>query len=732
MYEALFGMQGRPFDSGIMHDVDVFLGRQQDTAIGRFKVALASPDAIVTLSGPPGVGKTTLASAAVRATSTRLAVAWLNGMPTNGTELLELLLIELGMNAHRTTRIERLQMWRQYLGELNATDSRVFVIAERTEDLAPEVLRAIDSLTAADAAGCAGANVVLLGRPGLDQVLAAPELESLRQRIRLRQRLEPFSPTELTDYLRHRIERAGGDYAKIFAADAAAAVHRYSGGVARVANNLCETALGVAAADQRPQLTAALIAEVAVDMLGLVEANGAPSAPPAARPEAKTPDAKPAEPAASAPAPKPTPAASPAPAATPTIEPAAASAPPPATPAAAISAPPPAPTAVTPTAAPPPRVAAAVPPPVHASPAAPAPAVQTSTATPPKAAVVSAPASFAPPPPAPPTATFAPMPPPAITPPVPGPTVAVQPPRAPTPAPASKPAAAPPAMPTGTAPPAPAAMAAAAASPARAPSATVAPPHGSKPAAAVAAAEPAQAMLDDFEATETEFPQEDYEATATDLPDVASVDVPVLTDAVEAPFPTRTARAPAPMPAAPPTAAKAPPLIRATPRPAAPSATPAAATPNPAFARPAAAAPIARPPTPAAPPPSVAAKAATPPAPAPTPPAPAAALDEETDLARQTQTMRAISVAKSIDDISNSMAETLFGDADLDLLSAALASAGFDDPADATPEPPDEPADDESDDIMDLFNLGPDAPLELIDDSATPPSGHTRKTATRR
>src|SRR5690606_6149028 len=161
---------------------------------------------VATLSAPAGVGKTTLASAAVRASTTRLALAWINGIPTNATELLELLLTELGCNAHRTTRIERLQMWRQFLSEASATDSRVFVAVVRNEHLWIEVLRARDSLTAADTNGSAGANVLLLGQSELDRHLAAAPLDSLRQRIRLRLRLAPFAADDVERYLRLQVE----------------------------------------------------------------------------------------------------------------------------------------------------------------------------------------------------------------------------------------------------------------------------------------------------------------------------------------------------------------------------------------------------------------------------------------------------------------------------------------------------------------------------------------------
>jgi hypothetical protein len=155
-------------------------------------------------------------------------------------------------------------------------------------------------------------------------------------------------------------------------------------------------------------------------------------------------------------------------------------------------------------------------------------------------------------------------------------------------------------------------------------------------------------------------------------------------------------------------------------------------------------------------PPPVAAK----PAAAAAPSLPAKPTPDDEDLLRQTQTMRAISVAKSIDDVSDSMAETLFGDAELDLMTAALASsANWDDdtpgvapptpessaappkPAAAPPKPapaakpaaaaPTKPKPAESDDLLDLLGLS-DAPLELIEDSTLPPTAPSHKTASRR
>jgi type II secretory pathway predicted ATPase ExeA len=306
MYHAHFGLEHGLFGEGIAEDSAVFRAPKHDRLVAHFKLALASPSSAIVLHGPAGVGKTTLASSALRAISTRLALAWLGGMATNATELLELVLVELGVGTVRTTRMERLQLWRQFQSEMRATDSRLFVVVERTEDLSPELLHALDQLTAPDAVGNPGANLVLLGHAGIHDHLAAPLLDSLRQRIRLRAELEPFTDAELQDYLRHQVTAAGGQFDRLFAPGTVASLHRHSHGVARLVNTLCESALDIAAVQQQKQLTPELVAKTAVTLLGLAGApttvQPAPAAPsgPAAQPVAASARTPPPEPRSAA------------------------------------------------------------------------------------------------------------------------------------------------------------------------------------------------------------------------------------------------------------------------------------------------------------------------------------------------------------------------------------------------------------------------------------------------
>jgi len=691
MYEAHFGLKKPLFQTGIAQESAVFLAARHQQLAASIKLALTTSDSAIVLTGPAGVGKTTLMSTVLRTASTKLALGWITVAPANPAELLELLLVEFGFNAHRVGRVERMQMWRQFLNEMSATSSRIYVIAERAEDLGADVLRALDSLTAADPNGSLGANLVLLGQPALLEVLKAPTLASLCQRIRLRQRLEPLALDELRAYLDQHAKAAGGALDKLLARDALAALHEITGGVPRLANNVTETALTLAATRKEPAATAQLLREVA-EMFGI---------PAAQAPASVAEPARVAAPAASV-----TSAASVAPVASASI----------AQPAPVAAKPPPAAQPAPLTTKTPPFVAQPIAPAARAGMLARGPGPTAPSATPPAAA-------------SPAPATAAPATPPRVAAPSldPSPSMIARRPVFAAAAPVA-PAAAP-SVPTT---PAPVSAAHPAAAAAPVPPALTATPAATQPRAA------ASQLMSDEEI-------DSFAATLTESPDVQTLDFPVLTDAVDPPRQrprAETAYVKPPAPRAPAPEPAKPPLPRVV-----------AAASTPLTARPAM-------------PPQPATKSV--------PPAQQTS-SEDSDVLRQTQTMRAIAVAKSIDDISNSMAETLFGEDDLAHLNSALAASGWtnDDAAaapaaaspaptppetaklppqapaarpatppvarpaipppvakSATPPPAPKPAPPPADDDpFDFLGLGRDAPLELIDDE--PIEAQQRKEAGR-
>jgi type II secretory pathway predicted ATPase ExeA len=275
MYQQHFGFRRALFERPIAGEGDVFLGARLRAIAENIEIATTTRDSVLVLYGAAGLGKTTLAAHVLRSVSTRLAMGWLAAEPQTTHDLLELLLGEFGFDARGLSRAERLHGWREYLRELGATNTRAFIGVENAQELRTPVLQALESLTRADPNGGPGANVVLMGTSALVRRLDEDTaLAHLMQRVRLRQRFAPFDAAETEAYVVHEVMAAGGDYDKVFAAGAAGAVHRYSRGVPRLINNLCETALQVAARRHAPLVTPELVAATAIDCCGL--------APPAA------------------------------------------------------------------------------------------------------------------------------------------------------------------------------------------------------------------------------------------------------------------------------------------------------------------------------------------------------------------------------------------------------------------------------------------------------------------
>ena len=139
MYLTHFGLDKTVFDDGIARDESVFLCTADRAALKHAEMALASRDSVIVLHGPPGTGKTVFAATAIGATaeSSRVATAWLGTPGIGPYEMLELLLVDFGFDPYKQTRVERLQTWRQFLIEMSATDTRIFVAVEHADELEP-------------------------------------------------------------------------------------------------------------------------------------------------------------------------------------------------------------------------------------------------------------------------------------------------------------------------------------------------------------------------------------------------------------------------------------------------------------------------------------------------------------------------------------------------------------------------------------------------------------------
>jgi general secretion pathway protein A len=267
MYEKHFGLKTRPFGSKA-EGTGVFVGPQQTKMIASLQKGLGAPDAVVTVTGPAGVGKTTIVNRALETLPTGRTAAQIGRMHLSPEEVVNLLMGGFGIKRNQQGSIRRFAAFRRLLQQQSESGIPVAIVIEDAQKLGTAALAEVEALTAADAGDAGSANIILMGQPGLHDLLTTPDLGRLKQRIRLRQSAESLSPAEVQGYLKHSVRQAGGDYDAIFDNGVAEIIYGCSEGIPRVINTLCESAMTTAMEENSTRITVALMSQVASDAFG--------------------------------------------------------------------------------------------------------------------------------------------------------------------------------------------------------------------------------------------------------------------------------------------------------------------------------------------------------------------------------------------------------------------------------------------------------------------------------
>src|ERR1700739_817103 len=142
------------------------------------------------------------------------------------------------------------------------------LIVDEAQLLSCDLLEEIRLLTNLETSQQKLLQIVLVGQPELDQKMDSPELRQLKQRIALRCQLEPLQEEETKSYILRRLQRAGANaHANtMFPAETIASVYRYSRGIPRLINTVCENALIATYAEKAQRVRPEVIDEVAKDL----------------------------------------------------------------------------------------------------------------------------------------------------------------------------------------------------------------------------------------------------------------------------------------------------------------------------------------------------------------------------------------------------------------------------------------------------------------------------------
>ena len=244
----------------------LYLSKQHARAKAYMESTIWFADGFVVITGEIGAGKTTLIESFLREIPQDVVVAQINQTQVSAMDFLQSLLAQFGFSPFKMKKSELLVTLNNFLIEQYAAGRRVLLIVDEAQNLSQRVLEEIRLLSGVETTKEKVLRIILAGQPELNAKLDAPELVQLNQRVRLRFHLTALSPEETAEYIRHRLGVAGAGEREIFAPDTFAEIHRYTGGVPRLINTLCDTAMMAAFTDDRDRVLPADIAGAVAEL----------------------------------------------------------------------------------------------------------------------------------------------------------------------------------------------------------------------------------------------------------------------------------------------------------------------------------------------------------------------------------------------------------------------------------------------------------------------------------
>jgi Cdc6-like AAA superfamily ATPase len=170
-------------------------------------------------------------------------VAQINQTQLSPTAFLQTVLVQFGFAPFNMKKPEVLATLNQFLVDQHVSGRKVLLIVDEAQNLSYRVLEEIRMLSGIETTKEKALRIILAGQPELGEKLNSPELVQLTQRVRLRFHLTALTRNETTAYIDHRLEVAGSQGRHIFAEDTYATIYKYTGGVPRLINTLCDTAM---------------------------------------------------------------------------------------------------------------------------------------------------------------------------------------------------------------------------------------------------------------------------------------------------------------------------------------------------------------------------------------------------------------------------------------------------------------------------------------------------------
>jgi general secretion pathway protein A len=255
MYLKFFGLAEKPFEL-TPNPKFLFQTPGHREALAQLIYGVQEQKGFMLMTGEVGTGKTTLLRTLVNRLNGQSECAFIMNSTLPFDEILEYTLADLGVADTGGSHAKRLMALNRFLIAQHRDERKTILIIDEAQNLGIETLEQIRLLSNFETGSGKLLQIILAGQPELHTKLQLPQLRQLKQRIGLRCRLQPMAQDEIEQYIVNHFRVAGAHARHPFTPAAIHRIARYSDGIPRVVNMLCDHCLLIGYANQTRQIDA--------------------------------------------------------------------------------------------------------------------------------------------------------------------------------------------------------------------------------------------------------------------------------------------------------------------------------------------------------------------------------------------------------------------------------------------------------------------------------------------
>jgi general secretion pathway protein A len=267
-YESYFELKEAPFS--ISPDPRyLYLTQNHREALALLLYGVSSNGGFVLLTGEIGTGKTTVCQCLLEQLPENTEVAYILNSKLEPREFFAAICDDLGiLYPSGQTGLKRyIDLIHEHLLASHAKGRNTVLMVDEAQNLSTELLEHLRLLTNLETCEKKLLQIMLVGQPELRDKIALPEMEQMAQRITARFHLGPLSKKEVAIYVRHRLKVAGAKH-ELFTQGSLKLLWKFTGGVPRRINIICDRALLGTSISKREKVNHLILEKAAQEVLG--------------------------------------------------------------------------------------------------------------------------------------------------------------------------------------------------------------------------------------------------------------------------------------------------------------------------------------------------------------------------------------------------------------------------------------------------------------------------------